>query len=139
MKKLFSISLSLLMVASILHISVAIHYCGGKEVATTVSLSGNLASCGMECSEKELPLSGTYFNKQCCDDIVTTFGIDNHYTPTYAFLPESYQYNYHVLAILVELLTKSRTDHNLLYTNLSPPGVLMSTNVDLSNICVFRI
>jgi hypothetical protein len=139
MKKVFSISLSLLMVAAMLHISVAMHYCGGKEVATTVSLSGKLASCGMECSEEELPLTGTYFNKQCCADIVTTFGIDNHYTPTYSFIPESFQYNFQVLAIPVELSAKSQTDLNLLYTSVSPPGVLMSTKVDLSNICVFRI
>jgi hypothetical protein len=127
------------MVAALLHISVAMHYCEGKEVATIVSLSGKLASCGMTCSEEEIPLQGTNFTKHCCDDIVTFCGISNIYSPTYSFIPESFQYNFQVLAIPVELSAKSETEFNPIYSNVSPPGALMSTNVDLSNICVFRI
>lgn len=139
MKKVFSIFLSLLMVVAILHISVAIHYCEGKEVDTKVSLSGKLASCGMECSEKELPLQGTNLTKHCCEDFLSYYGISSNYTPTYSFVPEKYRYNFQVLAIPVELSVKSQTDNKPLYSNVSPPGALMSTNVDLSNICVFRI
>ena len=122
-----------------LHISIATHYCEGKEVATTVSLSGKLASCGMECMEEELPLHGTCFSNHCCEDIITYSGISSIYSPTYSFVSETFQYNFQVLAIPVEISAKSQTDKNLLYTNVSPPGVLMSTNVDLSDICVFRI
>ncbi len=139
MKKIFSISLSLLMVVAMLHISVAIHYCGGKEVATTVSLSGRLASCGMTCSKEEIPLQGTNFSRHCCDDIVTVCGISSNYSPTYSYVPESYQYNFQVLAISAVLPAISQVDIYPLYTNVSPPGALMSTNVDLSGICVFRI
>jgi hypothetical protein len=139
MKKVFSIFLSLIMIIAMLHISVAMHYCGGKEVATTVSLSGKLASCGMKCSEEETPLQGTYFSTHCCDDIVTFCGISNNYSPSYSFIPESFQYNFQILAIPVELSAKSQTDFNPVYSNVSPPGALMSTNVDLSGICVFRI
>lgn len=122
-----------------LHISVAMHYCEGKEVATTVSLSGKLASCGMTCSEQEIPLQGTNFTKYCCVNTLTFCGISSNYSATYAFVPESYQYNFQVLAIPVELSVKSQPDNNSFYSNVSPPGALMSTNVDLSNICVFRI
>lgn len=122
-----------------LHISVARHYCAGKEVATVVSLSGKLASCGMTCAEEEIPLQGTIFTNHCCDDIVTYCGISSNYSPTYSFIPESFQYNFQFLAIPVELSAKSQTDFNLIYSNASPPGALMSTNVDLSGICVFRI
>ena len=139
MKKVFSISLLLLMIAAMLHITVATHYCEGKEVATTVSLTGKLASCGMHCSEEEMPLQGTYFTNHCCEDTITFSGISSNYSPTYFFVSETFQYNFQVLAIPVELSAKSQTDINLLYTNVSPPGVLMSTNVDLSDICVFRI
>ena len=139
MKKVFSISLSLLMIAAMLHISIATHYCEGKEVAKTVSLSGKLASCGMKCSVEEMPLQGTYFTNHCCEDTITFSGINSNYSPTYSFVSETFQYNFQVLAISVEISAKSQTDKNLLYTNVSPPGVLMSTNVDLSNICVFRI
>jgi hypothetical protein len=139
MKKLFPISLSLLMVVAMLHISVAMHYCEGKEVATTVSLSGKLASCGMKCSEEEIPLQGTNITSHCCDNTLTFCGTSGNYSPSYSFVPESYQYNFQVLAIPVELSVKSQPDNNSLYSNVSPAGALMSTNVDLSSICVFRI
>ena len=93
----------------------------------------------MTCTEEEIPLQGTNFTNHCCDDIVTYCGISSNYSPTYSFIPESFQYNFQVLAISVELSTKSQTDFNLIYSNASPPGALMSTNVDLSGICVFRI
>ena len=99
MKKVFSISLSILMLTAVLHLSVATHYCGGKETASVVSLNGKLADCGMEGSQKKLPLSGTNFTRHCCDDVVTFYGIDSNYAPSFPFIPESYQYNYHVLAI----------------------------------------
>ena len=136
MKKAFSIFLSLLMMVAMLHISVATHYCGGKEVATTVSLGGKLASCGM--TEDEIPLQGTYFTSLCCEDLVTFCGISSNYTPTYSFLPESYQHNFQVL-IPVKLSVKCHPNNISLYSNASPPGALMSTNVDLTSICVFRI
>jgi hypothetical protein len=139
MKKVISIFISLLTIVAMIHISVAMHYCEGKEVATTISLSGKLASCGMTCSEEEIPLQGTNFTNHCCDDIVTFCGISTNYLPTYSFIPESFQYNFQVLAIPVELSAKSETEFNSIYSNVSPPGAFMSTNVDLSNICVFRI
>ena len=139
MKKGVSISFALLMLLAMLHLTVATHYCGGKVAASTVSLSGKLATCGMECSEKGLPLPGTNFTKHCCDNIVTFCGIDSNYTPSFSFVPESYQYNFQVFAIPVGLSVNSHTDLITLDTNTSPPGVLLSTNVDLSDICIFRI
>jgi hypothetical protein len=139
MKKILSISLSLLMVVAVLHVSVAMHYCEGKEVATNVSFSGELASCGMTCSENEMPLQGTIFTTHCCDNTLTFCGTSSNYSPTYSFVPESYQYKFQVLAIQVEFPVKSQIYNNSFYSNVSPPGALMSTNVDLSNICVFRI
>ncbi len=139
MKKVFSISISVLMIVTMLNITVAMHYCGGKEVASTVSISGKLASCGMHCSEKELPLSGTYFTNQCCDDIVTLFVIDSNYTPSFPFVTKTFQNSLHVIATPVTSIVNSYKDLISLYTNVSPPGTLLSTDVDLSDICVFRI
>jgi hypothetical protein len=138
-KKGISISLSLLMLTALLHISVATHYCGGREVASKVSLSAKLADCGMEVEGKQLPLSGTNFSNHCCDNIVTFYGIDNNYSPTYSFVTEAFQNNFQVLAVPAELLAKSQTDINPLYSYVSPPGACSSTCVDLSAICVFRI
>ena len=139
MKKVFSISLVLLMIAAMLHFSVAIHYCGGKDVASKVSLTGELANCGMEDSENELPLPGTNFANHCCDDVVTFCGIDSNYTPSFSVVPDSYQYNFQVFSIPTGSSVYSIAVLKSLYTNVSPPGALMSTSVDLSDICVFRI
>jgi hypothetical protein len=139
MKKGISISLSLLMLVALLHISVATHYCGGIEVAMKVSLAGKLADCGMEGSEKQLPQQGTNISNHCCDNIITFCGIDNNYSPTYSVVTVSYQYIFPVWSIPAECTTKSQADNKPLYSNESPPGALMSTQVDLSSICVFRI
>ena len=139
MKKGISISLVFLMLTTMLPLSVAIHFCGGKEAASTVSLSGKLATCGMECSEKELLLPGTNFTKHCCDDIVTFCGIDSNYTPSFSFLPESYQNNFQVFSKPTGSPGFSIAVLKSLYTNVSPPEALMSTSVDLSDICIFRI
>jgi hypothetical protein len=138
-KKFLSISLSLLLLAAMLHLTVATHYCCGMVVASTVSLSGKLAACGMECSEKELPLPGTDIIKHCCNDVITFCGIDGNYTPSFSFVPESYQYNFQVFSILTGSPLYSIAVLKSLYINVSPPEALMSTSVDLSDICIFRI
>lgn len=139
MKKGVSIFLSVLMLGAILPLSVATHYCGGKETGSKVSLSAKLADCGMEDSEKKLPRPGTNFTKHCCDDVVTSCEIDSNYTPSFSSVHESYQYNFQVFSILTGYPVYSLAVLKSLYTNVSPPGALMSTNVDLSGICVFRI
>ena len=139
MKRGVSIVLVLFMLTAMFHITVAMHFCGGEVAASKISISGKLASCGMEGPEMGLPLSGTYFTRHCCEDVVTFYGIDNNYTPSYSFVPESFQYNFQVLAIPVWLSANPDADIFSLYSSVRPPGALMSTNVDLSGICVFRI
>ena len=139
MKKVFSICLTLLMLVTMLHFSVAIHYCQGKEFASNLSLTGKLASCGMEDNEKSLPLTATNFAKHCCDDVVTYIGRDNNYVPSYSFIPEFFQYSFQSFALPAGFSVNYSAYLIHSYTNESPPGTLMSTNVDLTDICVFRI
>lgn len=140
MKKLSSIFLSLLMLASMVHLTVATHYCGGKIAATEVSLTGKLADCGMERPEGRLPFSETTFSRHCCDDAVFSCSTDNNYIPSVSFVPDLSQHNFQVFALITKgLSVNSVSDIILSYKKVSPPGVLMSTDVDLSDICVFRI
>ena len=139
MKKGISISLSLLMLTAILHLSVATHYCGGIEVASRVSLTGKLADCGMESTGEKTPQGGTSLTHHCCDNFVVSCSTDNYCTPTVSAVPEFFLHNFHILAIPAEISNNSHADLISFYTNVSPPGVLLSTNVDLSCICVFRI
>jgi hypothetical protein len=128
-----------MMIAAMLHFSVATHYCGGKIAASKVSFTGKLANCGMEGSEKELPLPGMNFSKHCCDDVVISFVTDNNYTSSFPFVSESYQYQFQVLSIPLDYSINPFEASKSLYTTVIPPGVMMSTKVDLSDICVFRI
>jgi hypothetical protein len=139
MKKIFSISLSLLMLMAMLHFSVATHYCHGNIAASKISLSGKPASCGMENGQKDLPLSGTHFSSLCCDDAMVYPGISSNYAPSFSDKIESYQNSFQILSIPVGLPVLHQLVLQPIYTSVSPPGVLMSTNVDLSDICVFRI
>jgi hypothetical protein len=139
MKKGISIAMVLLMLTAMLNISVATHYCGGKLIASKVSINGKLANCGMEGSEKKIPLSGTNFASHCCDDIVTSCRINSNYTPSFSFIPDSYQFNFHIFSAPTGASGHSLAVLRSLYTSTRPPGTLMSTNVDLSDICVFRV
>ncbi len=139
MKKLFSIALSLLMLTTMLHVSIATHYCNGNLAASKISLNGKLASCGMEGEENASQVAGTFLKSHCCEDEVTTIGVNTDYTPSFSFVPEFFQYNIQVFVIPKGLPVLSSLVLNSLYTNTGPPGELMSTNVDLSDICVFRI
>jgi hypothetical protein len=139
MKKGISISLSLLMLAAILHLSVATHYCGGKEVAAKISLTGKLADCGMERTAEKTHQGGTCFTRHCCDNSLVSCNIDSYYTPAFSAIPDFFQYNFQLLAIPTDICVNSHADLIPFYTNVSPPWIMKSTDVDLSDICVFRI
>jgi hypothetical protein len=138
MKKAGSISLVLLIIAAILKISVVTHYCGGNKVVSKLSLSANPANCGME-AEENLPLSGTFFANHCCEDVVVSCGTDNKYLPYISIKSESHQFKFKIFDITPKSSVNLFTD-KIAYTDSSPPpGVLMATSVDLSEICIFRI
>jgi hypothetical protein len=139
MKKIVPILLSLVMLAAVMHFSVATHYCGGKIAETKVSLTGKLASCGMEDDDNDLPLTGTHYTTHCCDNILVFFGINSNYFPSFASVTESYQPLQQTFSIPADLTLLSLTSVNSIYTSVSPPDALVSTSVDLSDICVFRI
>jgi len=138
-KKGISILFAFVMIATMFHFSVATHYCGGHIAASKVSLTGELASCGMEGSQKQLPPPGIYFSKHCCEDVVFSYSTDNNYIPSFFNIPDSDQYNYQSSlltaqhAVILSIVSKSQ------YSDKSPPGAMRSTNVELSDICVFRI
>ncbi len=139
-KKVFSISFALLMLLAMLHLTVATHYCGGNVVALKVSLKGSLATCGMKkCMENDYPTRESHIFTHCCDDVVTFYSTDSNYTPSFSFVPETYQYNFQVFSISAGSPVYSIAVLKSLYTDVSPPEALMSTSVDLSDICIFRI
>lgn len=139
MKKSISISLIILISIGMLHLSLANHYCGGKIAASKVSFSGHLANCGMEVTETQEPHCGINFNKRCCDDVVISYLIEGYYLSSSSSVPEFFQYKFQILDIPVFTSFYPVTILKSPDTNVNPPGVFMSTHVDLSAICIYRI
>jgi hypothetical protein len=139
MKKIISIPLTILVLAAMLHLSVATHFCGGNIAASRISLSGKLASCGMEYNDKDVPVSGSHLASHCCDNVLVYYGINSVYFPSFSFVPESYQHNFQVYNFLSDLTINTLVSIKSIYTSVSPPDGPVSNSVDLSCICVFRI
>ena len=138
MKKLISISFALLILLSGMHISIATHYCGDRISATKLSVSGELASCGMEGSVEKCSWTVKVKGANCCKDKLSAFVVDTNYSPSYSEFKAFSHSILHVF-ILPEFLTnQSPTSLNFICTNGSPPGQYQVSDVSLPYICVFR-
>ena len=138
MKKIISIIFAFLILLSGIHFTVATHFCGGEFAASKISLSGELATCGME-SDFYYLLPGVHFENHCCDNQVSVFAVDKNYTSAFSafvlhpntilnifLLPENIAFQSHSLSALFD-------------SDVSPPGTIQNTEVYLAKICVFRI
>ena len=139
MKKVISISIIFFLLISVLHLSFATHYCGGTIAASKISLSGKLATCGMEDNQKDLHLTGLHLTTHCCDNVLVCYGINSIFFPTFSFVLEPCQQHFQIFSIPVDLTLKSIASIKSNCTNVSPPGASASSSVDLTDICILRI
>ncbi len=93
----------------------------------------------MEADESPAPVHGIIIKSHCCDNNITTLAINNYYTPTFSFVLNFFQYNLQVFSVPARLPVISSPLLTGAFTNGSPPGEPVSTSVDLSDICVYRI
>lgn len=139
MKKASSIILSFFMLLALCNFVVATHYCHGNVIDSKVSLSGNTTICNMRETGKDNMLPGLVLTSTCCNNTVTSLGVDNNYFPSSYSIPTYLSLNFQAFTIQlgsqIHFINLSKGQ----YTGESPPGVLMSTNVDLPSICLFRI
>jgi hypothetical protein len=109
------------------------------EIFEKISVTGKLASCGMEDTDSNSTLPGTYFKDHCCDDEVSVFAVDNNYSASSlefkAFSPQMLQ----VFLVPENFTIHSLSTINVRSTDGSPPGDLLLSDVSLPKICVFRI
>jgi hypothetical protein len=139
MKKFISISLTLFLLTAMLHLSVATHYCCGKLSSSKISISGKLATCGMEDDKSELPMTGSVFTKHCCDNFLTICSINSIFFPSFSFLHESHWQLFQVFSVPADLNPNPIAFIKSNSLNASPPGASACNSVDLSDICVLRI
>ncbi|MEI8113922.1 MAG: hypothetical protein WCI54_09840 [Bacteroidia bacterium] len=139
MKKLFSISIALLMLLSGMQLTISRHYCGGELADSKVSLIGHVASCGMESSSDECTQSGNHLKSSCCNDKVSVYEVDHNFSPSVSEFKDFAQTVLKVFPVPENITFHSLTQLSNLYTDVSPPGFLPINAVSLPKICVFRI
>ena len=139
MKITASIILTFLILFSGIRVNVASHYCGGSLAATKVSLSGELATCGME-KGSPAPSSQDFFTRHCCTDKLTSFSISTNYLPAEcSVIPGSG----HEIIPPFLLHNEPVNGQNNLFpfsTGIKrPPGFYSTVDVKQQIICIFRI
>jgi hypothetical protein len=138
-KKGFSILFALVMIVSSAHLTIATHYCGGKVAGRVISLSGKLATCGMERTGEICPSLGNRIATHCCDNKVLTIGIVNLFTSPLLIQKENTSSNVDAFYLPVNQFFRYISDFNYAITNIHPPGGFSIFEVDLNEICAYRI
>lgn len=137
MKKVLTIFIAIILLASGLQVTIDRHYCGGKLADIKISVTGKLASCGMDQSESSCP-DYPVINKKCCEDRLSVYKICSNYYPEYFRLTHPiWDKNFSATPII------SFTGHESYNTDLIkwvlPPGHELKSSITQSEICVFRI
>lgn len=137
MRKILGIMLSILLLVPALKLSLDRHYCGGELADVKISISGKLATCGME--NEDQPHSGfPIFTGMCCEDQLTILSTD------YRYYPENLFHNNLKLSSDIpaeaaghlSFLMKSVIETSL---NFLPPGRYFPHGPEQAEICLFRI
>src|SRR4030042_4261887 len=82
MKKVFTILIATILLASGMQVSIDRHFCGGELADVKFSVTGKMGSCGMEQDEPICPNHSVIINN-CCEDQVTFYSISSKYFPEY--------------------------------------------------------
>lgn len=131
----------MMFVAAMLHFSVAQHYCKGELVASRITLSGALATCGMENGIEDCrhDQNSHQLDSHCCDDILVSYSIDNKYTPAVNTIPGFNRADNPVPAMSFVSPVRFPLLNLQFWSDIGPPGMEMVSSVDLKEIRVFRI
>ncbi|MCX6333319.1 MAG: hypothetical protein NT092_03345 [Bacteroidia bacterium] len=137
MRIVFSILLSMLISFSGIRINYSSHFCGGSEVASKVSLTGELATCGME-KPTDIKPSGIYIKNHCCEDITTSFSIYSNYTTENILSVEKENTKYiFIITPYYSQLTAGVIEFKS-FPVIRPPG-FCTNDVLLQSLCNLRI
>jgi hypothetical protein len=138
MKTILSIPLIILILFSGVIFNFATHYCEGSVAATKISLTGELATCGMEQTSADNSLS-IKFSNHCCDNIASVYSICNNYFPSSHNIEDPILKVVSVLNVPFNFLSKLTIVNNTLNTTIRPPGCYTPNSVTLPDLCIFRI
>jgi hypothetical protein len=138
MKTILSIPLLILILFSGVIVNFASHSCEGSVVATKVSLTGEVATCGME-SGVETHSSDVEITKHCCDNIVSAYSICNNYFASSFNIEDPSQPVLPFFYIPVDNSVHPELTNTISNTDIRPPGFNSANSTSLPALCVFRI
>jgi len=139
-KKLFSILFAFLILLSAMHVTIASHHCSSAdETFEKISVTGELASCGMEGCDDKCSTPGNHFEEHCCDNSVSILAINHDYAPSSTEFTTFAQHILQVYIVPVSNELHSLTSINLNRSSASPPSNFLVHTVSLPTICVFLI
>jgi hypothetical protein len=138
MKTLISIPLIILILFTGISVKFATHFCGGYVAATKVSLTGELATCGME-SNSFNNTQQEIFSKHCCDDITSAYSICNNYFASSYNFDDPGQQVVDMITVPSDYLSNQKTIIITSDSDFRPPGTNHPNSVDRPVLCIFRI
>jgi hypothetical protein len=105
---------------------------------TKISLSGELASCGMEV-DHEKNNNQQSVDYHCCDNVVSAYSIGNDYCPSSLnFAAPATRYTDAGLYTISDL-SLNEIVFTASISEIKPPGNFNPNSVDLPVICIYRI
>jgi hypothetical protein len=137
MRKVLAILSSGIMFIAGMHVSIDRHFCGGELAATKISVTGELASCGMETHKPEFP-GVVSLNNKCCEDHVTLLDVSNNFAPEY-FKVSYPSENKEIPSFQLLNVSLKPFEAENISTWVVPPGDDIKQALTLSKICVLRI
>jgi hypothetical protein len=137
MKKVLTIIIAAILLASGMKVSLDRHYCGGNLVDVRISFTGKLASCGMEPAESVYTGQATINNK-CCEDQLSFYSLNSKYYPEYFKFSQLFSERDLPPVYITKLLAVTSFSPDSLNW-VFPPGVSATSALTQSQICVFRI
>jgi hypothetical protein len=134
MRKLVAIPIIILILFSGITVNLAFHYCGGHLADRKISLSGGLASCGMETEDNGRETSIKSF---CCENSLSSYTFNNIFLPSAPVKNDNELQEFPVTDII--LFADTEDSFHSREMPVRPPGIFYPSCVELDVICILRI
>ena len=129
---------SVLILLSGIHLTVASHLCGGELAAVKCSITGEMASCGMQ--ESQMPVSGSgSIESDCCKNSVSVCRTDGNYLSSFQHLKAVPSAKAPLLQVAISHQKTEVIFSETYHSMVGPPVTTGYNSVDQSFICVFII
>jgi hypothetical protein len=140
MKKILAILFSGVILLAGMHLSYSAHFCHGNIAATKWSLSGKLASCGMEDNSASCPVKNKSVTSNCCSDKIVFLHVDDNFKSSFVF-SETIKKILQFIPLQFVINSFQTNIPLAVYTDTSPPQKTFDPGreVQLAKLCVFRI